>query len=433
MTFSPIKEDFLHLLWRTKKIAPHHFVTTTGKKIDMLDFGVYNLDSGPDFFNAKISIDDTIWAGNIEMHVFSSDWKKHKHQHDGAYSNVILHVVYEHDCEILNDNNSEPIPTLELKGKIPKPYLDQYLTLMQSTISIPCQTLIQTVNPDKINLWKYSLTIERLQQKSVLIDDIFKSIGHDWEETLYIMLARYFGAKVNTEPFERLARSLPLSIVHKNKDKLTVLEALYFGQAGMLAANYKDEYYTGLQKEYVYQQKKLGLRPVDAVSWKFSKLRPVNFPTIRIAQFAALMYKVSFLFSQIKEAENTNEISNILKCVASEYWTHHYTFDTPSKPLKKVTGSDFVEMLLINAVAPVLYHYGKVNSEEAYIDKAIFILEHISAEGNNITRLWKSLGVSCTCAFDSQALIHLKNNYCHELRCMHCKIGNEIMSGSAGV
>ena len=429
MTLSPIKEDFLHFLWRTKKIAPHHFVTTSGKKFEILDYGFYNLDAGPDFFNAKITIDDTIWAGNIEMHVFSSDWKKHRHQHDKAYSNVILHVVYEHDKEILIDHNTDEIPTLELKGKIPKQYLDHYLTLMQSTQSIPCQGLIKYVNSDKISLWKYSLTIERLHQKSQLVQEILDSTGHDWEETLYIMLARFFGAKVNTEPFERLARSLPLSIVYKNKDKLSVLEALYFGQAGMLAANYKDEYFTSLQKEYKYQQKKLGLRPIEAVSWKFSKLRPVSFPTIRIAQFAAFMHKVSFLFSQIREADTGNQISNIMKCEAGAYWTNHYTFDTMSKPLKKVTGKDFVELLMINAVAPVLYYYGKLNNEEKYIEKSIFILENIASETNNIIRLWQSLGVQCQSAFDSQALIHLKNNYCHNLRCMQCKIGNEIMTG----
>ncbi len=430
MTLSPIKEDFLHFLWRTKKISQPHFITTDDKILEVLDYGIYNLDSGPDFFNAKIKIDDTVWAGNIEMHVFSSDWKKHKHQHDKAYDNVILHVVYEHDTEIILENNSDPIPTLELKGKIPKPYLEHYLTLMQSTAAIPCQGLISSVNADKIGLWKYSLSIERLHQKSLMVDDILRSTSLDWEETLYIMLARYFGAKVNSEPFERLARSLPLSVIQKNKDKLPVIEALYFGQAGMLAANYKDQYFTTLKKEYLYQQKKLGLRSIDAVSWKFSKLRPVNFPTIRIAQFAALMYNVSFLFSQIKEAEKPEEITKILKSVAGDYWTDHYTFDTESKPLKKVTGNDFINILLINAVSPVLYHYGKVNNQDEYIEKAIFILEHIPSESNNITGLWKSLGIECKSAFDSQALIHLKNNYCHDFRCMQCKIGNELMTGN---
>lgn len=430
MTLSPIKEDFLHFLWRTKKISPQHFITTSGKKFEILNYGIYNLDSGPDFFNAKILIDDTIWAGNIEMHVFSSDWKKHRHQHDRAYSNVILHVVYEHDSEILNDDNFDPIPTLELKGKIPKQYLDHYLILMQSTLAIPCQGLIKSVSSDKIGLWKYSLTVERLQQKSILVKEILDSTAHDWEETLYIMLARYFGSKVNTEPFERLARSLPLSIVYKNKDRLSVLEALYFGQAGMMSANYSDEYYTSLQKEYKYQQKKLGLRPIDTVAWKFSKMRPVNFPTLRIAQFAALIYKVSFLFSKVKEAENTTEICNILKCTAADYWTTHYTFDTESKSVKKVMGNDFTELLLINAIAPILYHYGKVNNDDIYIEKSVYILEHLPSETNNITRLWEALGVQCKTAFDSQALVHLKNNYCHEFRCMQCKIGNEIMATS---
>ncbi|MBK8670909.1 MAG: DUF2851 family protein [Saprospiraceae bacterium] len=429
MTASPIKEDFLHYLWRAKKIPPHHYVTTDGRSLEILDFGIYNTDAGPDFFNAKIKVDNTIWAGNIEMHVFSSDWKKHKHQHDKAYENVILHVVYENDHPIRqSENEPTPIPTLELKGKIPRIYLENYLTLVQSTLDIPCSTLIRAVDKDKIALWKYTLTVDRIHQKATAAEEIYRSAGNDWEETLYIMLARYFGSKVNTEPFERLARSLPLSIINKNKDKKETLEALLYGQAGMLMAHYQDEYFTSLKKEYIYQQKKYNLTPTDPVAWKFSRLRPMNFPTVRIAQFAGLLYRVTFLFSQVKEAETPAEIRKMLVSGVSEYWIDHYRFEVPAVPVLKNTGQDFIDSLMINAISPVLYLYGKMNDDERYIQKAISILEHTAGEQNQITELWKSVGIPTGSAFDSQALIHLKNQYCNEFRCMACKIGNEIMN-----
>lgn len=428
MTNSPLKEEFIHFLWRTKKLPVNGYVTTDGKMLEILDFGIYNVDAGPDFFNGKIKIDGTIWAGNIEMHVFSSDWQKHKHQHDSAYDNVVLHVVYEDDKPVLSTDNI-PIPTLALKGKIPKIYLDNYLNLVQSQQKIPCQSIIHKVSEEKINLWKFTLAIERLSNKSTFVNDILTSTGQDWEETLYIMIARYFGSKVNTEPFERLARSLPLQIVQKNKDKRQTLDALYFGQAGMLMANYTDEYFETLKSEYQYQQKKYNLQPIDPVAWKFSKLRPMNFPTVRIAQFAGLMYRVSFLFSQIKEADNASEIKKILTSDISEYWKTHYRFGLVSTDKTKNTGSNFIDLLMINAIAPVLFLYGKVNDDETYIDKAISIMEYLPSEKNNIITLWNELNIKTTNAFDSQALIQLKTVYCDQQRCLSCKIGNEIMSG----
>lgn len=426
MTLSPIKEDFLHYLWKIKKV-PTTLETTDGQKIEVVDFGIYNLDSGPDFFNAKIKIDDTLWVGNMEMHVFTSDWIKHGHQHDKAYDNVILHVVYEDDVKSAVFVGNQSIPTVELKGKIPKIYLDNYLNLVQSTSDIPCKNMIGTVPSEKIDLWKYTLSIERLHGKSVMVSDILRSTNQDWEETLYIMLARYFGAKVNTEPFEMLARNLPLSIINKNKDKRETLDALLFGQAGMLMANYSDDYFLSLKKEFQYQQKKYNLKPIDAVAWKFSKLRPMNFPTLRLAQFAGLMYRVTFLFSQIKEANDINDIKNMLYSVPSDYWIDHYRFGNQATPVQKQTSSDFIDLLLINAVSPVLYTYGMMYDDQKHIDKAIQIIEHIPGEVNAITKQWKSLGVSTKTAFDTQALLHLKNNYCHGFKCMSCKIGHEVM------
>ncbi len=426
MSPSPIKEDFIHYLWKTKKI-PKDLISTEGLSIEILDFGVHNLDSGPDFFNGKIKVNDTVWAGNIEMHVFASDWLKHGHQHDKAYENVILHVVYEDDLQSEQLNAQGTIPTVELKGSIPKSYLETYLNLVQSGSEIPCKSLISYVDKNKIDLWKYALSIERLQQKSQLVNEILQSKGMDWEETLYIMVARYFGAKVNLDPFGRLASSLPLHVILKNKDKREALDALIFGQAGMLDANYTDEYFQKLKTEYNFQQKKYGLKAIDAVTWKFSKLRPMNFPTVRLSQFAGLMYRVSFLFSQIKETEDITEIKQMLVSQPSSYWDTHYRFGQDAHYVVKTTSTEFIELLLINAVSPVLYTYGLIHDEQQYINKAIQILEEIGGETNVITKAWKSMGISTKTAFDTQALIHLKNNYCNEKRCVACKIGHEIM------
>lgn len=428
MMLSPIKEDFLHYLWRTKKISPHHFETTDGRKVEIIDFGVYNVDSGPDFFNAKIKIGETVWAGNIEMHVFSSDWQKHNHQADKAYDNVILHVVYENDKNITLKNQHFPIPTIELKGKIPSIYLNQYLHLMQSQDEIPCSKLLRNVDMEKIQFWKYSLVVERLFQKSDKIKSLLDSTHQDWEETLYILIARYFGAKVNAEPFERLAKSLPLSIISKNKDKLHSIEALLFGQAGMLQADYKDEYFQNLKKEYNYLKHKYQLMSIDAVAWKFSKLRPVNFPTIRIAQFAYFLAHNHSFFAIIKEAQNASEIKNHIKSSASEYWDTHYKFEHESGHEKKLTGTDFVDIILVNAICPILYYYGKFHDDETYIDKAIHILEHLSPESNKITKMWKSYNLKSKTAFDSQALIQLKTHYCDTFQCLRCNIGHAILN-----
>ncbi|MBK9734892.1 MAG: DUF2851 family protein [Saprospiraceae bacterium] len=429
LTDSPFKEEFLHYLWRTKKLPLHHYQTTEGHTLDIIDFGTYNTDSGPDFFNGKINIDGTIWAGNIEMHVFSSDWLKHKHQYDAAYENVILHVVYENDIPVSSSHTL--IPTLELKGKIPKSYINNYLNLIQSTNKIPCQHLISNVDKGKINLWKYTLTVERLENKSSLVNEIFTESRGDWEETLYIMLAKYFGSKVNKEPFEQLARSLPLSIIHKNKNNRTAFESLFFGQAGMLLADYKDDYFVKLKSEFQYQQKKYKLKPINPVSWKFSKLRPVNFPTIRIAQFVGLMYGVTFLFSRIREAERPEEIKKMLQSNVDEYWLTHYKFGTTSALKSKRIGEDFMNVLLINTIAPLLFCYGKFIGEDKYKEMAISILEDIPGENNAIIRLWKSLEITSSSAFDSQALIQLKSMYCDQYKCLSCKIGNELINMSS--
>lgn len=424
---SPIKEEFLHYLWKTKKLSIGDCRDTQGKFIEIIDFGRHNLDSGPDFFNGKVKIENTVWAGNIEMHVYSSEWYRHKHHEDKAYENVILHVVYEHDKEIFRADGTM-IPTLELKGKIPGIYLQNYLKLSQSNEKIPCAYAIQNVDKAKTELWKYTLVAERLQRKTAWIDEILKSNNQDWEETFYIVLSRYFGSKVNTEPFEQLARSTPLNLLRKNKDNSNILEAILFGQAGMLEANYKDDYYRELKREYQYQQKKYGLHFIPSVMWKFSKMRPANFPTLRIAQLAAFLCQNDSLFQQIKQFNTVRQIREIFRKTPHPYWEKHYRFDYPAgKKQSSVITDSFMDILLINAVAPMIFHYGKSTDDLLYTDRAFTLLEQISSEHNSIIDTWQNLGLRSEKAFDSQALLQLRSEYCNKKRCLECSIGNEIL------
>lgn len=428
--FYSVKEDFLHYLWRMKKLHPNDLVTTDGLSVSVIDYGTYNVDSGPDFFNAKIKLDNTVWAGNIEMHVFTSDWTKHGHSRDRAYDNVILHVVYEHDKSVQEDPVLAKIPVLELKGKIPRSLLDSYLTLMQSMDEIPCQRLIKNVDPAKIELWKHALMIDRLLQKANQTAAILYHENNDWEETFYILLARYFGSKVNTDPFGMLAMSLPWRIIQKNRDKSLSIEALVYGQAGMLDAGYTDDYFVQLREEYGFLRQKYELKPINPVSWKFSKMRPVNFPTVRLAQFAAVIQQSTGLFSKILKAEKTEDLRQILRAEPHSYWDNHYRFGKESPVLHKAISNDFIDLLIINTIAPILCLYGKTIDDEQYADKAIHWIESLKAENNHIVQLWKSAGVKVKTAFDSQSLIHLKTKYCDEFKCLQCKIGHEIMRDS---
>ena len=430
---SPIKEEFLHYLWKTKKIPVNDTVTTEGDKFEIIDFGVYNSDSGPDFFNGKVKIGETLWAGNIEMHVFSSEWYVHRHQDDKAYENVILHVVYEHDKDIFRSDGTI-INTLELKGKIPRIYLENYLRLYQSPDALPCSYALSDVDKQKIGLWQHTLVAERLLRKSSWINKLLSQTHQDWEETFYIVLSRYFGSRVNTDPFEQLAASTPLSVLRKNRDNAKIIEAVLFGQAGMLDAKYNDEYFSELKKEYNYQRSKYNLRPIPAVMWKFSRMRPANFPTIRIAQLAAFISGNEAVFQQIKHAEDIKSIRVLFKNQPDVYWEKHYRFDYPApKKQSAVLTDSFIDLLIINAVAPVVFQYGKATDDPIYTEKAFSILEQMAPEKNNIITSWNELGIPAEKAFNSQALIQLRSEYCNRKRCLECSIGHEVLAKDRNV
>jgi len=422
-----IKEDFLHYLWKLKKIDLSNLTTTYGQKITIIDFGTYNTDSGPDFFNAKVKIDDTLWAGNIEMHVLSSDWIKHNHQLDKAYNNVILHVVYEDDISITTQSNVK-IPTLELKNRILKNDLKNYKLLRFNRDWVSCQKLFDNSSPfSRIQAIEKALT-DRLLVKSSRLKDIYFRKDSDWNEAFFVFLARYFGMKVNADAFEMLANSITYKTILKEKDQLLKIEALLFGQSGLLDRDFKDDYPNKLKQEYLHLKKKYNLEPIPVSIWKFSKLRPPNFPTIRIAQLAKLLFDIKAFFSEIIENDNLKIIKELFKVKVSGYWLNHYLFDEDSKPRQKSLGKSAIDVLIINTVVPTIFLYGLLENEETYKQKAIDFLSGIPAEKNSIINKWIDLGFNVSSAYDTQALLELKQSYCSKYRCLECPVGNDLMN-----
>jgi hypothetical protein len=421
-----MKEDFLHHLWKFKLYNRHNLKTTDGEAVEVLNTGQHNTDAGPDFFNAKVKVGETLWAGNVEIHLKSSDWKKHSHHLDGAYKNVILHVVHEHDEQVATAGGTG-IVTLELKEKFNPKLYKNYLQLLESREWIPCEKKIKSVDKLTVDSWLERLLVERLELKTENILQSLRINKNSWEETFYHQLAKNFGFQLNSLPFEMLAKSLPLSYLGKHKSSLLQIEALLFGQAGMLSKKFKDDYPNQLKKEYDFLKMKFSLQPMDGSQWKFLRLRPSNFPTIRIAQFAQLIHKSSHLFSKILEIEKVKDIEKLFEVSVSDYWLTHYTFDKSSTRREKHLGETAMQIILINTVIPFLFAYGKQRQSEIHEERALLFLEKIAAEKNSIITHWNKLGLSSVNAGQSQALIQLKNEYCSKKNCLNCAIGNKII------
>ena len=433
-----MREDFLHFLWRTRQFDVSNLTTTDGDALEILDFGTYNaLDSGADFQNVKLKIGDWTWFGSVEMHLKASDWLVHGHQKDAAFGSVILHVVFENDVAIQRTYSAEAsspapsvIPCLTLKNRIPEGVFKKYWALLHNSDWIPCQQHIQTVNDLTKNKWLERLAVERLERKSAAIQTALERNKEDWEETFWQFTARYFGSKVNAEPMEMLARSLPHRILAKHKNQLFQIEALLFGQAGFLEKNFADDYLVRLKKEFHFLKNKHNLEPsVPLAAWKFGRLRPPSFPTIRLAQLAALIHQSLHLFSKVIDNQEVNALSSLFEVEVSDYWRTHFVFDTPSVSSPKKMGSDTIDIILINNVAPFLYTYGKLRGDETLKNRSLLLLEKVKSEKNTVIDAWKTLGFSTPSAADSQALIQLKTNYCDLKKCASCAIGNAILRG----
>jgi len=421
-----MSEDFLHYLWKFK-LFNNELITTHGEPVQILNCGEHNKNSGPDFFNAKIKIGNTTWAGNVEMHVKSSDWNSHGHQKDKAYQNIILHAVLDADAKNMDLNGNE-IPTIQLRNKFVPELWNQYEKLLNSKQWIPCANMIDIVDKFSINAWLERMLIERLEEKITFIETLLTQNKNNWEETFYQCLARNFGFKLNASPFELLAKSLPLKYLGKHKNNLSQIEAMLFGQAGLLNEKFTDKYPNDLKAEYDFLKNKFNLVPVEKHLWKFARTRPVNFPTLRIAQFAMLVHQSSHLLSVILETKKAKDILKLFDLPASEYWTTHYRFDHPGKSSDKNLGKSSAENIIINTVIPFLFLYGKEKNDDSLKNRSLELLEQLPSEKNNITRQWESLKIESGSAYQSQGLIQLKNKYCSHKKCLNCGIGNKILS-----
>jgi hypothetical protein len=417
-----MNEKLFQYIWQFRHFNFNELTTVENEPLQILHPGTLNTNQGPDFLDAKIKIATTIWAGSIELHLRSSDWKNHKHSGDKNYNNVILHVVWQDDIDL-----QLPFPTLELQSKIPKLLLAKYDELMNANAFIACQNTIHTVDPFIWNSWKDRLLAERLHDKAQRIFEYIQINNNHWEEAFWWLLARNFGIKVNSDAFEKIAQSISINILAKHKNQIHQTEALLFGQAGLLENDLIEAYPKMLQKEYLFWKSKYKLAPIQ-IPLHFLRMRPSNFPTVRLAQLAMLIHNSTHLFGQIRDSNALKDVKALLNVTANDYWHYHYTLDESSAFKEKNLGTQMINNILINTIVPVLFAYGQYHKEQQYKDKALQWMEEIAAEKNEITKGFTALTITNNNALDSQALIQLKNNYCNQKRCLECAVGNKLIS-----
>jgi hypothetical protein len=419
-------EEFLHHVWNYALFNSNNLQTTSGENIEIISPGTPNKESGPDFFNGKIKLDSITWAGQIEIHVRSSEWNKHGHQHDPAYHNTILHVVYEDDQPVKNQD-SIPIPTLELKGRISKSLLDQYQSFIHSGNKLVCQGFTANLDEFKTKQWLDRLLVERLEQKTQLFSDILHQQKGNWAQTFFIALAKNLGFKTNALPMQLLAQSIDFTILVKNASRIHVLEAILFGVAGLLPEEDSDSYVVDLKREFAHQQVKYGFEPLNPGIWKFGRVRPSNFPTLRISQLAHLIHNFGNLFDVLVRDFALPFDKKMLNVNASSYWNTHFSFSKPVKSADRKLGISSIHNILINTVAPVLFFYGQRQQSFHYQDLAFRILEELPAEKNSILALWERNNILASNAYESQSIIQLTNQYCNRKKCVNCGIGIQIL------
>ena len=422
-------EQLLHYVWKYRLYGAASLQTTEGVALSVIDPGIANRDAGPDFFNAKIVVDGTLWAGSVEIHDRASDWLRHHHDQDKAYDGVILHVVGVADMPIAR-TNGEPIPMLVLP--VPSAVREQIDWLLSKELPISCLPRIQEIDSVHITGWMDVLLCERLERKATDLLQWLDQYQGDWNEVFYISLTRSLGFGVNNDAFERLARSLPFRCIQKQRFSQSQVESMLFGQAGMLTESYPDEYYRLLQREYAFLRYKFGLNPLDESVFKQLRLRPRSFPQLKIAQLAALWYQCENLFSKILEANTPGEVKSFFRLQPSDYWQTHYQFGHPSQPSTKWLGDRARDILLINTVVPVFFAYGKHHKQTAYCDRASRLLESIQPERNHIVTAFQQGGIAVRNAGDTQALIQLKREYCEKRKCLYCRIGFRLLKRCEG-
>jgi len=424
-----MQEDFLHYLWKHKKFQTHTLQTTNKQPIVLSAVGEHNFNSGPDFFNAKLQIGEQLWAGNVEIHIKSSDWYVHNHETDPNYDNVILHVVWEHDTEIFRKDNSI-IPTLQLKPYVSETAVTAYTSLFNSAQQwINCEDRLGLVDSFVTENWLERLYMERLERKADVITQSLAQNKNNWEAVLFTLLCKNFGLKVNGDAFYSLAQAIDFSVFRKQQSKVLSMEALLFGQGQLLETDCQDPYFLSLKKEYGFLKQKFSLQPQAVVPMQFFRLRPPNFPTIRLSQLAQVYFVNQNVFSKVIEAKTLDDFYNLFSVETSAYWKSHYTFNKESKPIKKKVTKAFIDLLLINTIIPLKFSYSKYKGQ-AIEEELLSLITNISAEKNSIVTKFRSLKLDAKSALESQAVLQLKSEYCDKNRCLQCAIGNTLVNSS---
>ena len=422
-----MREDFLHYVWKHQLFFKTNLLSTSSNKIEIISTGNHNTNSGPDFLNAKIKIDEILWSGNVEIHVKSSDWYLHQHENDFNYDAVILHVVWENDVAVFGKNNL-PLPVLNISQLVAKDLLNNYQKLYSKEQRwIPCEKSITTIDAFVLENWKERLFFERLEEKSILINQLLKDSNNDYEAVLFKLLAKNFGLKTNAEAFLNFANSVDFSILRKLQNDAFKLEALFFGQAGFLEEKSEDKYVIDLKNEYNYLKHKFKLKPIFNGQFQFFRMRPTNFPTIRIAQLSTLYHQHQNLFSKLITLENLQDFYTLFSIDVNDFWKTHYTFKSESKKSTKKLTKSFIDLLLINTIVSLKFNYLKSRGEVKGND-FLKLIQQIKPEKNSIIDRFKFLKIETKNAFETQSLLELKNNYCAKKRCLQCAIGNVILN-----
>lgn len=421
----PYGEDLLQFIWEAGLYEARDLRTTDGEPVEVVQAGRIQHNSGPDLNDAVVRLGGQTWAGTVEVHLRSSEWNAHGHQHDAAYNNVVLHTVYLHDAEVYTADGRCP-PTVQLRGRINEHNLHLHQALMESRRQVPCAPYLGKVDPARIRLWLERLLVARLERKVGEVEALYRRTGNDPSETLHHLLLRWLGGQVNADAFGMLAHAVPLKLLLKYRDDAHRVEALLFGQAGFLGEEAQDPYVGTLQEEYRWLRSVHGLRPMAASTWKYGRLRPSNFPTVRLAQWAALVHARPGLYAGLMDHDDPEGIRRLLEVEVGDYWETHYRFGQVSARRPKSLGAATVNGLIINAIVPYLFAMGRIRGFQPWMDRALTLMERLPAEHNTITRMWEGLGIKAASAGQGQALIELKKNYCAGRKCLSCAIGTAL-------
>jgi Protein of unknown function (DUF2851) len=422
-----MNENLLQFIWQFQRYNTSSLTTSNNEVLTIVNTGTINKNQGPDFLNATIILNNIKLVGNIELHTKSSDWLQHKHNIDSNYNNIILHVVWINNKTIIDNNNLE-LPTLELQNLVPKVLLQKYENLMQQQPMLPCASFLPALSALGWLSWKERLATERLIEKSNVVLDMLTQNNNNWEETFWQLLAYNFGLKNNAHLFKNMAVSVTNNLLSKHKNQIHQIEALLLGQCNFLNKTFDDSYAIMLQKEYLFLQKKYNL-VANIYNPQFLRMRPANFPSIRLAQLAVLVQNSSHLFSKIKAIDTVKELQNLFDVTANDYWQYHYQLNDDESEFKpKNLGKQMINSLLINTIIPTIFAYGVYNNNDDYKQKAILFLQEILPEKNSITNAWAALAIDNKNALDSQALLQLTKQYCLPKKCLHCAVGAKILN-----